>query len=422
MLLASIVLLFSSCSKSSESVFVSVKDGQFFYQNAPYTYIGTNFWYGAILASTGQGGDRNRLERELDYMQSIGINNLRILVGSDGRRGVPSKVEPTLQIMPGVYNDTILDGLDYLMVELKERNMFAVLYLNNAWEWSGGYSQYLEWAGYDPAPIPRIDGWPAYITYVQQFVNSDSAKQLFSNYLTDIITRKNRYSGELYINDPSIMSWQIGNEPRAFNEANKAAFATWMSQVSAQIRNLDPNHLISTGSEGKHGCEEDLDLWRKITADPNISYANIHIWPYNWGWVSPDSLIEKLPAAIQNTDRYIQEHYEISSKYGKPLVLEEFGFPRDGFTFNKTTPVTARTAYYEAIFNHIVKKSDKKPLLNGCNFWSWAGFAEPISTWWTVGADYTGDPAQEEQGLNSVFASDSITIDLIKKYAKKIRQ
>ena len=70
-------------------------------------------------------------------MKQIGIDNLRILVGSDGERGVTTKVEPTLQVAPGVYNDTILAGLDFLMQEMGKRKMVAVLYLNNSWEWSG---------------------------------------------------------------------------------------------------------------------------------------------------------------------------------------------------------------------------------------------------------------------------------------------
>ena len=69
-------------------------------------------------------------------MKSMGIDNLRILVGADGERGVKTKVEPTLQIAPGVYNDTILAGLDYLLKEMGKRKMVAVLYLNNSWEWS----------------------------------------------------------------------------------------------------------------------------------------------------------------------------------------------------------------------------------------------------------------------------------------------
>ena len=45
---------------------------------------------------------------------------------------------------PMVYNDTIFAGLDYLLAEMGKRDMLAVLYLNNSWEWSGGYGQYLQ--------------------------------------------------------------------------------------------------------------------------------------------------------------------------------------------------------------------------------------------------------------------------------------
>ena len=67
-----------------QSKFVAVKDGHVVRDGEPYYYVGTNFWYGAILGSEGQGGDRQRLCRELDLMKEIGIDNLRILVGSDG--------------------------------------------------------------------------------------------------------------------------------------------------------------------------------------------------------------------------------------------------------------------------------------------------------------------------------------------------
>ena len=116
-----------------QSKFVTVKDGHFIKDGQPYYYVGTNFWYGAILGSEGQGGDRQRLCRELDLMKQIGIDNLRILVGSDGERGVTTKVEPTLQVAPGVYNDTILAGLDYLMQELGKRQMVAEQLLGVEW-------------------------------------------------------------------------------------------------------------------------------------------------------------------------------------------------------------------------------------------------------------------------------------------------
>ena len=122
------------------------------------------------------------------------------------------------------------------------------------------------------------------------------------------------------------MSWQIGNEPRAFSDENKEPFARWMADVAAQIKSLDPNHMVSSGSEGSWGCEMDMNLFEKIHADPNINYLNIHIWPYNWSWVKADSLKELLPCAKENTKKYIDDHMVIARKYSKPIVLEEFGF------------------------------------------------------------------------------------------------
>ena len=149
LLLVAAALAVAGCQqKQTETTdFVRVENGHFMRAGKPYYYVGTNFWYGAILGSEGQGGDRQRLGRELDEMKRMGIDNLRILVGSDGERGVKTKVEPTLQEAPGVYNDTILAGLDYLLQEMGKRQMVAVLYLNNSWEWSGGYGFYLEHAG-----------------------------------------------------------------------------------------------------------------------------------------------------------------------------------------------------------------------------------------------------------------------------------
>ena len=143
-----------ACQGESESskVFVTTKDGKFYRGDKEYKFIGTNFWYGAVLASEGQGGDRERLAKELDLMQEVGISNVRVLVGGEGPDTVASHVLPVLQPEPGVYNDTILEGLDYLIAELEKREMTAVLFLNNSWEWSGGYGAYLEWAGCGPVP------------------------------------------------------------------------------------------------------------------------------------------------------------------------------------------------------------------------------------------------------------------------------
>ena len=424
LLLTVLLFLLGACApKPAEHSFIKVNaDGQFVRDGKPYYFVGANFWYGAILGSEGEGGNRERLHKELDFLKSIGINNLRVLVGADGENGIKTRVEPSLQVAPGVYNDTILAGLDYFMNELRERDMTAVLYLNNSWEWSGGYSVYLQWSGHGDAVVPAVDGWPAYMEYVKQFPQSDSAKALFANHVNYIVSRTNRYNQIKYVDDPTIMSWQIGNEPRAFSDENKEPFARWMADVAAQIKSLDPNHMVSSGSEGSWGCEMDMNLFEKIHADPNINYLNIHIWPYNWSWVKADSLKELLPRAKENTKKYIDDHMVIARKYSKPIVLEEFGFPRDGFSFSKEAPTTARDEYYRYVFDLIRQDRESGGLFAGCNFWAWGGFAgqNPGHVFWEKGDDYTGDPAQEQQGLNSVFATDS-TIEIIKAENRELQ-
>ncbi len=422
-LYSSFLLLSCQSPKPQSSPFVHVENGQFVRSGQPYYFVGTNFWYGAILGSTGQGGDRARLARELDYMKSIGIDNLRVLVGADGERGVPAKIEPTLQTAPGVYNDTIFDGLDYFMAELGKRDMTAVLYMNNSWEWTGGYSVYLEWAGEGKAPIPAVDGWNAFQRHVAKYAQNDSAKAMFKRHVQHVVTRTNRYTGKPYTEDPALFAWQIGNEPRPFGQRNFKAFEEWVLDVAAQIKSLDPNHMVSTGSEGKYGCESDVAMCERIHADKNIDYLNFHLWPLNWNWISDSTVCENLPVAKREAKAYIDLHAEMAARIGKPMVMEEFGFPRDGFQFSKSSTTHCRDEFYAYIFSLIEADRAAKGPFAGCNFWGWGGFAEPSTEhiWWAVGDDYTGDPAQEQQGLNSVFASDESTCNIIRDAAQRLR-
>ncbi|MDR0798992.1 MAG: cellulase family glycosylhydrolase [Dysgonamonadaceae bacterium] len=413
-----------ACTNTKNSVppqdFVRQTNGHLELNGQPYYFIGTNFWYGAILASTGQGGDRARLQKELDFMQQAGIRNLRVLVGADGPAGQAVKVMPTLQTEPGVYNDTIFEGLDFLLSEMAKRQMYAVLYLNNSWEWSGGYGQYLNWAGKGEVPEKGVLDWPVFVKHVAQYAGCDSCHTLFLNHIRAVVSRTNRYTERKYIDDPTIMSWQVGNEPRVFSNEGKPAFLQWMREATALIRSLDPNHLISTGNEGFMGSEEDLDLYEELHKDPNVDYLTIHIWPKNWSWIDIQKIPESVDTAIVRTNKYICQHWMIADKLRKPLVIEEFGYPRDHHLYRLDDPTTARDRYYENIFRQIVISAKDRGLLAGCNFWTWGGFGRPAHTFWQPWDDYVGDPSQEEQGLNSVFDTDS-TIQLIQEYTKRIQ-
>lgn len=405
----------------SAASFTTVEHGRLMRNGQPYRFVGTNFWYGPILASTGRGGDRLRLHRELDALQAMGVENLRVLVGSDGASDATTKVTPTLQEAPSVYNDTLLDGLDYFMAELDRRNMQAVLYLNNSWEWSGGYGYYLQQAGQGKAPLSSEVSWQELCSYYSRFSTCRAAQQLFFEHIRFIVGRTNRYTGRPYSEDPALMAWQIGNEPRAFSTAAKDSFAIWLSEAAALIRSLDANHLISIGSEGIIGCEGDQALYQRICADCNIDILNFHLWPSNWGWASKTIESGDIERSIDKSRDYIARHESIAAQLGKPLILEEFGYPRDGGSKAVGTPVVARDIYYDFILSRLVEavQQGDSPLM-GVNFWAWGGGARPVHEAWHVGDDYCGDPPHEPQGLYSVFDNDSITVGLIRSAAQAL--
>jgi mannan endo-1,4-beta-mannosidase len=408
-----------ACSQRNEAGFVKQNAGRFEIDGKPYYFVGTNFWYGAILGSTGQGGNRDRLLRELDFLKSIGINNLRVLVGADGLAGQKVKVQPTLQQTPGVYNDTIFDGLDFMLAEMGKREMYAVLFLNNSWEWSGGYGQYLSWAGRGDVVPEGVQNWTAFCEHVAQYADCDDCHKAFLAHVKTVIARTNRYSGKKYTDDPAIMAWQVGNEPRAFSDAGKPAFVNWLKETTALIRSLDKNHLISLGNEGLRGCEEDMALYETIHADPNVDYLTIHIWPKNWDWIKIPDVTNDIDVAIAKTNEYIGAHIPVAEKLAKPMVIEEFGYPRDHHKYTLDDPTSARDAYYENIISQVAKSSAANGALSGCAFWAWGGFGRASHTFWEAWDDYLGDPSQEEQGLNAVVDVES-TIEVIKKYTAEI--
>ena len=303
--------------------------------------------------------------------------------------------------------------------------MKAVLYLNNAWEWSGGFGTYLEWAGAGKAVNPADAGYDAYIKYASQFVRNDAAKELAAKHVSKIVGRVNSITGRRYADSPAIMAWQIANEPRPFANESKRDFSEWIAETAALIKSIDPNHLVSIGSEGSNGCEGDIELWKEIHSYPDVDYATIHIWPYNWSWISPSTVADSVSVACKLTDEYISQHHTAlyqalvdSGAVMKPIVIEEFGYPRDAMATAKGSGVSGRDAYYAHVFDEVINNGK----IAGVNFWGWGGLANPTHTTWQPGDDYTGDPAQEAQGLNSVFASDSTTIEIIKQAAGKIQK
>lgn len=410
----------TSCTHSDNSSagFITAEGTRFVNNGAPYNYIGTNMWYASILGSTGEGGDRERLCKELDILKSIGVTNLRILAGPDAGSALANPAKPYLQQAPGVLNDTLLAGLDYTIAELDKRNMHAVIYLNNAWDWSGGYGFYLKECGYGDSPNANVEGgYSRYVDYCAQFSRCEEAQQLYYNFIKQIVSRKNSITGRYYKDEPAIMSWQLCNEPRPFARDNKEQFAEWIAKAAALIKSIDGNHLVSTGSEGIIGCEGDEELCERMHADKNVDYLTIHIWPANWGWAprhAPDSGINN---ACKKSIEYIEKHIAMARKINKPLVIEEFGYPRKDNVSGVGVPTDSRDRFYRCIFEQVADNKD----IAGCNFWGWAGSGRPHDAVWCPGDDYLCDPPHEPQGWYSVFDCDTTTIEIIKEHTQAIK-
>jgi mannan endo-1,4-beta-mannosidase len=418
-----LIMALAGCGRSGKTDFVTVTDGIFQAGGEPYFYIGANYWYGAILGSQGEYGDRERLIRELDHMKSIGIDNLRVLVGAEGPDNEPFRVTPALILSPGEFNDDLLDGLDFLLSEMKKRGMYAILYLNNAWDWSGGFSQYLNWNGYGPIPYPNVppNTWPQFMSFSGQFHSCEPCIAMFEDHIRFIVGRTNGYTGLKYTEDPVIMTWEIGNEPRAFSEANIPAFEAMIKRIAALLQQLDENHLVTTGTEGRHGCEQSMELFERIHADPNIDYLTMHIWPKNWGWLDITDIAGTLGSGIEKTNRYMDDHLAVAQRLGKPIVLEEFGLPRDSHGFSPEESTLSRDAYYRNAFEQVVDHAGRRGPLVGCNIWAYSGEGRAAEgrIHWQPGDEYLGDPPQEEQGLNSVFDTDT-TIELIAAFTRDL--
>lgn len=404
------------------SEFVHVKENNFELSGKPYKYIGTNLWYGMNLGASGDSGDRERLIQELDQLQDLGLTNLRIMASGEGANGLYQNTQG-LQLLPGVYNDAMLVGLDFLLSEMDKRNMKAVLCLGNFWMWSGGFAQYVSWTEGTNTPYPEIEKggtWDPFIQYAQSFYSNPKAMQLYFDHVEFIINRTNTITNRKYKDDPTIMAWQLSNEPRGYDTVK--AYRRWVKKSARLIKSMDQNHLVSIGSEGNaSNSRAGIDLY-KDNKSRHIDYCTTHIWIQNWSWYQPQKT-ETFDRAVKRTYDYIEDQKKRSQKLNKPLVIEEFGVSRDGAVFESSAPISYRDRYFEILFKKVIEEVESSGLIQGCNFWSWGGNAKPNNPgkFWQKGDPLIGDPAHERQGWYSIYNTDKTTLKIIEEYTSKLQ-
>ena len=127
-----------------------------------------------------------------------------------------------------------------------------------------------------------------------RFYDLPRATEAFERHVEKIALRVNHVTGVAYRDDPTVLAWEIANEPRGVDRP--VAMRRFLDRTARRLKELDAHHLVTTGSEGETasamlaGNDFLLDH-----ASPAIDFATVHVWPQNWGWYDPKKP-EGLPA------------------------------------------------------------------------------------------------------------------------------
>jgi mannan endo-1,4-beta-mannosidase len=415
----------SACAASAtQSDFVTVQGRHFELDGEPYYFTGANLWYGMYLGSPGVTGDRARLVKELDQLKAQGVTNLRVLAVSEAS-ALKRAVTPAVLQKPDTADETLWKGLDFLLEEMRKRDMRAVLYLNNFWQWSGGMSQYMAWFNGKPVVDPDVTGdWNAFMDNSAAFYREPGAQDAFRQVIAKLIGRRNSVNGRSYVDDPTIMSWQLANEPRPGSDAHARphfeVFVKWVEETAGYIKSLAPKQLVSTGNEGWMGSAGSRELFVESHATKNVDYLTYHMWAPNWQWFNPKNASATYDDAWKKMQDYLDWHIDAANRMGKPIVLEEFGINRDDGAFAPSATTVFRDRFYKQIFSLIERRAAAGDAIAGSNYWAWGGVGRTGNAdfMWKAGDSFVGDPPQEPQGLYCVFDSDASTIAIIQAHAR----
>lgn len=407
--------------------FVSVRHGRFELRGKPYFYVGANMWFGCYVSDAALPGGRARLVRELDRLQAIGVTNIRLLAGSESSL-LAASIKRGITRAPHDLDEDLLAGLDFTLAEMAKRDIRGILFVSNYWQWSGGFSQYVRWATGQSIPDPDSPGhdWHGFMEMSARMYQIPAANQLYLDYVAGLIHRRNTINGRIYRDDPAIMTWELANEPRPGADNNQTGrdvpiFSKWVDATAHFIHELDPNHLVCTGSEGIHGCLDSADAFIAAHKSPAIDYVTVHMWLKNWGWLKDPVLGDAFEVAAVKARDHVEQHTQIATDVlKKPLVLEEFGLPRDHENYAPGSPALARDEYYRRMFDQVAESCKAGRALQAANFWAWGGEGRAADPLGATANAFTGDPFSEPQGLNSVFDTDTSTQAVIAAANQKL--
>ena len=352
--LALIPLLAGCKSQAEKEGFVVVKGGQFYKDGKPFRFVGTNNYYlhyspDKMIDDFFSAADEMKIPVVRCWGFQFGPHRDHNSHGMDepGEFGVPEKFIKRNKKQPDQfgYPRDIFERLDYTIAQAKKHNIRLVIALNNYWGDFGG--------------IQNASSWQRWFNLesAEDFYTNEECKKTYKEYISYILNRVNTYTNIAYKDDPTVMTWEVMNEPRDQKDKSGATVTKWVEEMSAYIKSIAPKQLCAVGDEGfmkldgfvpyagegstsYDGYEgEDFDA---LLAIKSIDYGTFHLYPETWG------ILDK--AQVAWGDEFIRKHAESGRKAKKPVVLEEYGTSAGGNLNRKAVyDIWNNTAYKEGL-------------------------------------------------------------------------
>ena len=275
-----------------------------------------------------------------------------------------------IQSSPGVWNEQILEGMDFVLDQARRRGLKIIWALADNWYPVGGVGQYVEWSS-----TARRH---------QDFFTDDLAMKYFEDTFTTLATRVNSINGVAYKDDATIMAWNLANEARC-KRCDSSVMQRWIERMCSKFKSVAPNQLVGIGYEGFYGPDSGKtnlnpglggSKWASQEGQDFIAnsqtqcidYVGIHVWPDDWNFMGTEFQKKFIQSHIDDAKRDIP---------GKPFVLEEFGKivdkndPDENKLNDKGGRVTSvRDEYFRSAFE-VAEAAAAKGDLAGTLFWHW---------------------------------------------------
>lgn len=314
--------------------FVRADRGHFVLDGKLFRFGGTNCYY-------LHQQSHYMIDSVLNDAAAMGLPVIRAWAFADGM----DKSARPLQAKPHVYDEDAFDSLDYAVHKAGELGIRLVLPLVNNWPDYGGMQQYVRWfLGLSD------DSYAGETPHHDRFYTDPAIRKCYKAFARHVITRRNRYTGLCYNEDPTIMTFELANEPRCRSDKSGATLLRWAAEMSAHVKRLALRQLVAVGDEGAYGESGNADYpysdhdgvhWRDLVALEHVDYGTVHLYPQGWGETSGAK--PGVHPGAWGTE-WIERHLKDGRALGKPVVLEEFGVQIDAA---KDVPDTAaRDAVY----------------------------------------------------------------------------